>query len=480
MHEYAQEHKTFDSNLCFKCGLPLTKDNITQGPLPELKCHKDCRIAEEKHYQEFHDKISKGKTCNSVTPHLKPQLKPEMPKKQELPYREVYQFATELTHEQNKNQSFFWTKQAERLVRRLQLSKNQLIAVIGYQGSGKSTLLSMLWDKLENCHGLKWFGEKSAEENLEFFAEPDLENLISYLHLKNSEEELRHWVGSLPTSIANTVGAILFSPHADEHLKNPQYTIIAHSIIEKKLGQATLQEAKKDWLAQELSKGTILIDLPDYDKNNRTQMIHDLNAIHKFWQNIDVMNEGSRETNIVLFMQKELFHNHFFFGKMDVIDLELLKPQDFIQYYTDKFGSTKPFEVDALREIAYLSRGIFRRFKKYIRICLDNFYDDSEKGGISVEDVQLWISQAQLSKDMELELSSVFHSRELHNYTVTLLQVLGKNGSVDQQELSTQVFGEGKAAEMQCSRVLQKLEAYGYIKREVHDNNKKMVSLGSP
>jgi hypothetical protein len=119
---------------------------------------------------------------------------------------------------------------------------------------------------------------------------------------------------------------------------------------------------------------TILIDLPDYDEHSCVQMNADLADIHKLWE--DLGQDSNRPVNIVLFLHKEIFHDHFLFGKLDVVDLEVPTPSELVQHYEELFKNTDPFEEAALLEIANLSRGIFRRFKKYVRICLDNYYDN--------------------------------------------------------------------------------------------------------
>ena len=58
---------------------------------------------------------------------------------------------------------------------------------------------------------------------------------------------------------------------------------------------------------------------------------------------------------------------------------------------------------------------------------------------------------------------------------VILLRFLMEHGEAEQQELA-RLLGEGKAAEMQASRILEKFEQHGLIKRWTK-GKKKIVCL---
>lgn len=390
------------------------------------------------------------------------------------PYHEVYQWASELTCEQNTKETFFWVPQTRSLLRRLQITKNQLIAVIGLQGTGKSALFNELWTSFQKFDGkviaVKWFGEEALIESIKDNIQIDLEFLAWELEDKMGKYKLYKWaeknIPELKWSLKQAVEGKTKRVEEDPKLK---------SILMDKLGSKKLNEIMKIHVYDQLLNYTILIDLPDYDKNNRAQMIRDLNDIHKFWENINY--DGSRQTNLVIFMQKELFQGHFFFGKMDVIEIEPFKSEQLVDFYEKLFGHTEPFTKDALLDLAVLSRGVFRRFKKYIRICLDYLYENGWTV-ITKDETHNTITLQQLHKDMELELSNLYpKSKEYRKYSVIVLQLLTKHGSMDQQDLAKELFGLGKAGEMKLSRILEKLEAYDYVKRENIGSNKKTVSL---
>ena len=226
----------------------------------------------------------------------------------------------------------------------------------------------------------------------------------------------------------------------------------------------------KDLVLEEIREADcVLIDLPDYDKRNRREMIKDLYELQTFWEGLFFEGEPPK-VNIVLFLQKELFEGHFFFGKLDVVNLEPLKPEEMVQIYVKKFGSTKPFKDEILLELAKMSRGIFRRFLKYIGSCLDVWYDQGSKGEIDSEILKQAVSFEQRVKDMELELMDLFPKEKTNiRKAVQLLDYLRQKGEVNQKTISEELFNGNLMA---ASRMINKLEAHDYIQvRKVGKEN---------
>jgi DNA-binding transcriptional ArsR family regulator len=121
-----------------------------------------------------------------------------------------------------------------------------------------------------------------------------------------------------------------------------------------------------------------------------------------------------------------------------------------------------------------MSRGIFRRFLRYILLTLDVWERRGAGGGcIEVEAVREAVTVEQLSEDMELELADLFpkHS-DLSWLAVRLLLLLQEGGGRRQGELAGSLGVEAYA----LSRLLTKLEASHYITRR-RDGNDKIVSL---
>jgi hypothetical protein len=153
-----------------------------------------------------------------------------------------------------------------------------------------------------------------------------------------------------------------------------------------------------------------------------------------------------------------------------------MTPQLLIAVLKQNCGSIEPFTVETLEYLGRLSRGIIRRFKKYVKICLEK---SLEHGcfSISPDLAKQWIGLEQLEKDMELELMDIFpREKELRRLSVTLLQFLNE-GAIPQNDLAEEVFDGNK---VKCSRVLDKLEAWGYILREwesTEEARRKIVKL---
>jgi len=54
----------------------------------------------------------------------------------------------------------------------------------------------------------------------------------------------------------------------------------------------------------------------------------------------------------ILAIQKEMFHDHFFFDKMEKVELEPLKPEQMAEAYRRRFKALAPFTEDALFTLA--------------------------------------------------------------------------------------------------------------------------------
>jgi uncharacterized membrane protein len=79
---------------------------------------------------------------------------------------------------------------------------------------------------------------------------------------------------------------------------------------------------------------------------------------------------------------------------------------------------------------------------------------------------------------MEHELTDLFPKKETVYNAVILLREIRNSQPIEQKALSEKLFGYNKAAEMTCSRILDKLERHNYIKREAQgQHHKNMVML---
>jgi hypothetical protein len=62
---------------------------------------------------------------------------------------------------------------------------------------------------------------------------------------------------------------------------------------------------------------------------------------------------------------------HLFYDEMRIVELKSLKPERMVEAYGQQFESTEPFTPEALYAVARLSRGIFRRFLRYILLAIE-------------------------------------------------------------------------------------------------------------
>jgi hypothetical protein len=254
----------------------------------------------------------------------------------------------------------------------------------------------------------------------------------------------------------------------------PQELISQVSWAESKIGKATTQKLRETtWLKVLSEKNIILIDTPDYSKTDKRRMDGDLQEIYWFWTNM--LTFGS-SASIVVAIQKEMFHDHFFLDKMHRFDLKPLPPERMVESYRLKFGSTYPFSEEALLTVARLSRGIFRRFLRYILMTLDLWSKRQERPHIINEGtVREAVPLERLAEDMELELLGLFpkHS-ELRILAVRLLMILQERGPQKQSQLANELDIEPFA----ISRLLGKLESAKHVTRS-RDGTDKVVSLGA-
>jgi predicted XRE-type DNA-binding protein len=170
---------------------------------------------------------------------------------------------------------------------------------------------------------------------------------------------------------------------------------------------------------------------------------------------------------ILVSIQKELFSGHFLFGKIDAVELEPLRPNQLVEAYKGFWQTSEPFTPDALLLLAQLSRGIFRRFMKYIQACIEkHVITEAKQERIDIELVNKTITFDQVVKDMDLELSDIFKRSEQKLEAVKLLDFLRQNDEANQKQIAE---GTG-ISEPTVSRLMQKLEAHRYVirRRDVH------------
>jgi hypothetical protein len=233
--------------------------------------------------------------------------------------------------------------------------------------------------------------------------------------------------------------------------------------LEPKFGGRTIERLRESaWLRMLRRNDTILIDTPDYSKTDRRLMAKDLEEIYWLWNTLT--SSPSIPPNIVLAIQKEMFRGHFFFDKMRVIELKPLQPERMVEAYMRRFETTQPFNEEALLAVARMSRGIFRRFLRYVLLTIELWETRPKpRDPIDIETVRQAVITERLAEDMELELLELFpkHS-DLRLHAVRLLMHLEESGPTKQSELADQLGLEPYA----LTKLLARLELHRYVRRE--------------
>ena len=386
--------------------------------------------------------------------------------------QEVYAWAGQLASESRDSswiaRWYVWPRAVGQIYRHLKTAEGSIVGLVGLQGSGKTSALTAITKALimqEREDYQKQIGKKpdsSHEYSSAFFKWRRLDELMPLL-LGGRHE--------LSSNFLRDYRADLFMQLVDhkvqltkELIENPQSLNLPWA--EPRFSKLALQELRQSaWLGMLREKRTILIDTPDYSKTDRRRMSSDLNEIYWLWDTLCHMvplSESPRP-NFVIAIQGEMFQGHFFFDKMKKVELTPLPPNSLVEAYRKRFKETEPFTEEALLKLASMSRGIFRRFLRYITITLDLWQSRKRRlNSIGPELVTQAISTKRLAEDMDLELADLFpkHS-DLRLQAVRLLMHLESSGPTRQSQVADDLDLEPYV----LSRLLTKLELHRYIVR---------------
>lgn len=407
-------------------------------------------------------------------------------------WHEVLNWASKKRAEDEPNAVFYWTKTAKRLLFKLQNEQSAFIGLLGLSGIGKShTLYAVkneieeklrkindpqkrdefyvvsfkwanqpLWDVLQDDFSAKRKMDKSYEKEIwdAYFQTPKgikqfervKEDILEKRRLHNWEDIYKDIEKDVKTQI--------------KHYK----TEFAEA--EKNVAAKTRQEIKEQVAFDILSAAEVIfIDFPDYGRTDSRLLNRDLTHIGALWSKLRA--DYSR-CHIVVSIQKELLEKggHFTVGKMDILTIEPLKPEELLDFYKQHFKTTEPFSEDASLLLAYLSRGIYRRFKKYIQTCIESVMEERL---VTVEDIKIAITEDQLIKDMELELSNLF-TQHLHRaQAVKTINYIRERGECNQKDIAEFL----NVSEATAGKLINKLVAYDYLQRKRGEGNTWLVSI---
>jgi DNA-binding transcriptional ArsR family regulator/energy-coupling factor transporter ATP-binding protein EcfA2 len=389
------------------------------------------------------------------------------------PHEDVYNWSTALSAEQKTvfGEEFLSSTEVKTIIRRLKISQNNMIAVIGNQGSGKTTVKANIFASFEDEDG-------NVPDNIQSFKWSSIEKMYEIIINPDVQAEYRSSILNEPKIVKMRRGTQKLEGYEN------------FSQIEMRVNRARRQELMWEAFMSRASgdqEATFLIDFPDYDKKNRRKMLQDIDSFREWWDTIvlrDNLYGDGMTMNIVVFFQKELWGTHFYDGKFDVVELKPFTPTQLKDHYIQLFVKPTPFTEEALVYLAGLARGIIRWFKKYIRLCLDTLYNYMDEGKgftpITIDHVKEWVTLAQISEDWERELMEILpKSRGSRVKAVKIIRLLYEKGDALQSDIRKQYFGDDEVAETACSRLLSKLEEAGYITRDPEGKEKiiKLVTL---
>ncbi|MGA2874183.1 MAG: hypothetical protein ABSE82_01480 [Nitrososphaerales archaeon] len=254
----------------------------------------------------------------------------------------------------------------------------------------------------------------------------------------------------------------------------------AQVLARRLLGQQESRSWEKELVIHLLSQcHSILLDLRDFGMKDVRAMNTDLAEIQWLWQRINehLANE-TRAPNFVFVLQKELAFSeqaraaNYFLGKARTFELIPFAPDDLVSAYKEEFGGSYPFEEADLGYIARMSRGIFRRFLKYLQLCLELHIQSAGalayESPINADTVKEALSEEEMGKEWEVELRQLFPRGEKWKDALKVMNILSKaEGPFPQKELYQFILWLDKG---EVSRMLSKLEEYGYLRREMKDH----------
>jgi DNA-binding transcriptional ArsR family regulator len=360
-----------------------------------------------------------------------------------------------------------------RIARELDIVRNGgLICLIGSQGVGKSSALMALSQRIPDSIILKWRREQELHTSfLESTRRTSHNYLCRYSIKLDRELDSRvpffsSWDKRLREQFAEDIVRL---EREEEHYR----AVPDIAWAESKLDKLTVRRLRHDTCFEVLlEKAVILIDTPDYPKTDRRRMAKDLESIHWLWNKI----ASSSGPSIVFAVQKEMSEGHFFLDKAQKFELKPLQPEVMVRVYVHRFEGAEPFTEGALLKLAQMSRGIFRRFLRYILLSLDLWEEKADRGAaIDVDLVAEAVPVERLAKDMELELFALFPKQsDLSGLAVRLIMLLEHGGERKQSEL-LDLLG---VKDYTLTRLLAKLEEAHYITRRKEGNNQ-IVSVYS-
>jgi hypothetical protein len=400
-------------------------------------------------------------------------------------------------------EEYYWTPEARRILTKVKLSKRALIGVVGVQGSGKTAAMYAVANEIlgedgfdsDNVIGVKVAETGSLEDSFKAALGDTWQGSVDSAILEWVEFQIAtdHGFSHKAVRIASRTGdqemmsQIRRLLHGGEEVKH-----LCSGLLNMVPRRGIREEEAATFEAIIENQRLILIDMPDYPKHDRRLIARDLDDIQGLWNRLMASpDSGNCQATLVVFIQKETFNHadHFLYGKMDLISLMPLNVSQLLEAYKQKWGTYEPFNDDALQYIARMSRGVFRRFKRYIGLAVEAWMptDGEPKQSIDLELVKSAVTDEEIMRDMDKEFDGIFRKQDQKQKALFLIRLLAEkkasrerskaagyksfNDMFHSENPEPEGTRQGDLAEklglteMEFSRLVRELEQHGYVKR---------------
>jgi hypothetical protein len=373
----------------------------------------------------------------------------------------VYRWASHLTAETRYTdpesyKDYFLTASARSLHFKLTHMEQGLVGVIGLQGVGKTSTLQKLAYDLNTSETSAIFIRWVADWQKIIEANPR----IARAYKSTLNERLHEKEEAYGRTFRRMPGLGGKVPDLTD-LGRLERGEISLETMEATLGKNESKKVMEEAIISTLAfTRYVFIDLPDYSKKTKSAMNEDLETVDNLWKRATQIAGDDMRTIFVIGIQKEMYGGHFLFGKMVPVVLSPMKIEEMVAAYKQKWVTIDPFTEESLKLLAQKSRGIFRRFLKYIMMCIEGAAGQDLP--ITVEIVNRSITLDVLNADMDLELTDVFQNNREHKMMAVKTLAYLSNKNANQKDVAEML----DADETATGRLVKKLETYGYLKRE--------------
>jgi CRP-like cAMP-binding protein len=359
------------------------------------------------------------------------------------------------------------------LAARLSRTSRSFYVLSGLWGVGKSSALQYLSDRLEEAHRKSYLLRVAPDRSI-------LNQLVAE-NVRNQTEYISDLSGYLKRRRGEA--------QADRFQRAYNALTLQGGLaeVEEAIPKTKLHRIRQESAIEELgSADALFLDLPDFSRSDRRPLIRTLNQVQCLW--LMLMQEGAAYSdeplgpNIVMALQKELFDlaPSYFLGKANITELKPLTADQIIYAFEEKFPMHDDLiDLFSLDYLAHLSRGVFRRFLKFLAVVLE----DAERrklSRITLSEAMAAVSPAQVSQEMEAELACIFpqpHSREKAAKIIMMFlqrkyepsrleQAFDPNLAKPPEITQKQIAETLSLTEVEVSRLLDRLEKNGLINRD--------------